>query len=120
MELLDRAQQWADHDPDGRTAAALSASVAAARGGDAAALEEVAAAMAGPLEFGTAGLRGRMGPGESRMNLAVVIRATSRARSTAPPASSSAATRATARWTSPWPPPGSPRPPGATSSNCPP
>ncbi|ERH28083.1 phospho-sugar mutase [Schaalia sp. HMT-877] len=76
MELLDRAQQWADHDPDGRTAAALSASVAAARGGDAAALEEVAAAMAGPLEFGTAGLRGRMGPGESRMNLAVVIRAT--------------------------------------------
>ena len=32
--------------------------------------------MRGPLEFGTAGLRGEIGPGESRMNLAVVIRAT--------------------------------------------
>ena len=32
--------------------------------------------MNGPLQFGTAGLRGEIGAGESRMNLAVVIRAT--------------------------------------------
>ena len=47
MELLDRAQQWADHDPDGRTAAALAASVAAARGGGAAALGGGGAARGG-------------------------------------------------------------------------
>lgn len=76
MELLDKAQHWAEHDPDERTAQALREAVAAARGGDSAALAELEAAMAGPLEFGTAGLRGRIGPGESRMNLAVVIRAT--------------------------------------------
>lgn len=76
MEILDVAQQWADHDPDGQTAQALVALIDAARAGDATALAEVSAAMAGPLEFGTAGLRGRVGPGESRMNLAVVIRAT--------------------------------------------
>ncbi|MDC4233661.1 phospho-sugar mutase [Actinomyces sp. B33] len=75
-ELLDRAQHWADHDPDERTRAALTASIEAARAGDSGALDEIRAAMAGPLEFGTAGLRGRIGPGESRMNLAVVIRAT--------------------------------------------
>lgn len=76
MELLDKAQQWAEHDPDERTAAALQQAVEAARVGDTQALAEVEAAMAGPLEFGTAGLRGQIGPGESRMNLAVVVRAT--------------------------------------------
>lgn len=30
--------------------------------------------MAGPLEFGTAGLRGELGAGQNRMNLAVVVR----------------------------------------------
>lgn len=74
--ILDSARQWALHDPDEKTSAALLASVKAAEAGDETALAEVRAAMAGPLEFGTAGLRGEIGPGESRMNLAVVIRAT--------------------------------------------
>ena len=76
MELLDKAQRWADHDPDPATASSLKADVEAARVGDEEALARVGAAMNGPLEFGTAGLRGVVGPGESRMNLAVVIRAT--------------------------------------------
>ena len=76
MELLDKAQSWADHDPDPATASSLKADIEAARGGDSEALARVGAAMNGPLEFGTAGLRGVVGPGESRMNLAVVIRAT--------------------------------------------
>lgn len=76
MELLELAQRWADHDPDPATASSLSADIEAARGGDEEALARVGAAMNGPLEFGTAGLRGVVGPGESRMNLAVVIRAT--------------------------------------------
>lgn len=76
MEILDRAQQWAQHDPDPATAAALTADIEAAQRGDEAARGRVRAAMNGPLQFGTAGLRGVVGPGESRMNLAVVIRAT--------------------------------------------
>ena len=76
MEICERAQLWADHDPDPTTASALRTDIDAARGGDTAALDRVRAAMNGPLEFGTAGLRGVVGPGESRMYLAVVIRAT--------------------------------------------
>lgn len=76
MELLERARQWASHDPDPATASALSADIEAAERGDEEAAARVGAAMNGPLQFGTAGLRGTVGPGESRMNLAVVIRAT--------------------------------------------
>ncbi len=74
--LLDSARDWAQHDPDPATSARLLDAVKAAEAGDEAAAAEICAAMAGPLEFGTAGLRGEIGPGESRMNLAVVIRAT--------------------------------------------
>ena len=76
MELLERARQWASHDPDPATASALSADIEATERGDEEAAARVSAAMNGPLQFGTAGLRGVVGPGESRMNLAVVIRAT--------------------------------------------
>ena len=76
MELLERARQWAGHDTDPATASALSADIEAAQRGDEEAAARVGAAMNGPLQFGTAGLRGTVGPGESRMNLAVVIRAT--------------------------------------------
>lgn len=75
-ELFSQARHWAEHDPDEHTRTALLDAVAAAEDGDGQALAEVRAAMSGPLEFGTAGLRGQIGPGESRMNLAVVIRAT--------------------------------------------
>lgn len=76
MDVFDRARRWADHDPDPATASSLKGDVEAARADDEEALARVRAAMNGPLEFGTAGLRGVVGPGESRMNLAVVIRAT--------------------------------------------
>ncbi|MEZ6183449.1 MAG: phospho-sugar mutase [Planctomycetota bacterium] len=66
--LLARAQAWRDADPDPETRAELDALLAA---GDEA---ELSARFAGPLEFGTAGLRGVIGAGESRMNRAVVIR----------------------------------------------
>ena len=73
--LIARASAWAQDDPDPTTAEALRALIARAESGDAAASAELADAFSGPLEFGTAGLRGRMGPGETRMNLAVVSRA---------------------------------------------
>jgi phosphomannomutase len=69
-DLLARASRWVQEDPDPETAAELGALI---ERGD---LKELADRMAGPLEFGTAGLRGVLGAGESRMNRAVVLRTT--------------------------------------------
>jgi len=69
-QLQARARAWAAGDPDSALAAELSALADTA---DAAELEDLVGAQ---LTFGTAGLRGRVGPGPNRMNRAVVIRAT--------------------------------------------
>ncbi len=74
--VLTEAEQWIAHDPDPATQGELRALVEAARAGDAGAEADLASRFAGPLTFGTAGLRGEVGAGESRMNLAVVARAT--------------------------------------------
>jgi phosphomannomutase len=74
-DLLDRAGAWLADDPDPDTRAELAAVLDAAAAGDATALADLADRFAGPLEFGTAGLRGRMGAGPHRMNRAVVLRA---------------------------------------------
>ncbi len=73
--LLDDARAWADADPDDDTRTELRELIASAEGGDAAALAELEDAFAGTLQFGTAGLRGKLGPGPNRMNLVVVARA---------------------------------------------
>ena len=71
LEMLRaRASDWAAGDPDPATAAELAAIAVTA---DAATLEELVGT---GLAFGTAGLRGRVGPGPNRMNRAVVIRTT--------------------------------------------
>ena len=74
-DLLERAERWHDHDPDPITRAELRALIDAARA-NVAAHAELAERFAGPLEFGTAGLRGLLGAGETRMNRAVVLRTT--------------------------------------------
>ncbi len=74
-ELLAAGRAWAADDPDPVTRAEVEHLCAAAESGDADAAIELADAMAGMLEFGTAGLRGRLGGGNNRMNRAVVIRA---------------------------------------------
>lgn len=68
--LVARARDWIAGDPDAVTRAELAALL---ESGDGAALVDHVGA---DLEFGTAGLRGLVGPGPNRMNRAVVLRAT--------------------------------------------
>ena len=75
MAMLDTARAWLAEDPDPATAAELSALIAKAEAGDIDAADELADAFDGTLQFGTAGLRGRLGPGSNRMNRVVVARA---------------------------------------------
>ena len=67
-QLLAEVQAWIADDPDPKTAAELTRLVAV---GDEATLNKY---FAGFLQFGTAGLRGPIGPGPSCMNRAVVGR----------------------------------------------
>ncbi|MEI6251927.1 MAG: phospho-sugar mutase [Mycobacteriaceae bacterium] len=73
--LLQTARAWLADDPDPATAAELSALISKTDAGDADAAAELADAFDGTLQFGTAGLRGRLGPGSNRMNRIVVARA---------------------------------------------
>lgn len=73
--LLDTARRWLAEDPDPATAAELSVLIGRAEDGEADAVDELTDAFDGTLQFGTAGLRGRLGPGSNRMNRVVVARA---------------------------------------------
>ena len=75
MTLLDTARVWLAEDPDPATAAELEALIAKTEAGDTDAADELTDAFDGTLQFGTAGLRGRLGPGSNRMNRVVVARA---------------------------------------------
>ena len=68
-ELVRRALEWAAADCDPHTA---QLAVAMAKRGDA---EELADHFLHQLEFGTAGLRAKVGPGPARMNAATVRKA---------------------------------------------
>lgn len=66
---------WAAQDPDAHTKEQLESAIAAAEAGVAGAQASLAEWFGGRLEFGTAGLRGELGPGPNRMNRVLVSQA---------------------------------------------
>ena len=75
MTARDAARSWLAVDPDPDTRAELEELLRSADSGDPKASEAIEDAFSGPLTFGTAGLRGRMGAGPNRMNRLVVTQA---------------------------------------------
>lgn len=75
MELFTVAQHWLDQDPDAETRAELEQLIAAAKVGDEKAKAELASRFDGRLQFGTAGLRGRLQAGSMGMNRVLVAQA---------------------------------------------
>jgi phosphomannomutase len=73
--LRVKVRDWLAEDPDPVTVAELTDLLSRAESGDGNAAAELADAFDGTLQFGTAGLRGRLGPGSNRMNRVVVSRA---------------------------------------------
>lgn len=70
--LIEEARAWLADDPNPATQRELQELLDAAEAGEAGAAEQLRDCFSGLLQFGTAGLRGRMGPGPSRMNTSVV------------------------------------------------
>jgi phosphomannomutase len=74
--VLSRVERFLEGELDDFDRRELELLLERARGGDGAAVRDLESRFAGPLEFGTAGIRGILGAGESRMNRSLVLRVT--------------------------------------------
>jgi phosphomannomutase len=72
VDLARAIAGWTEQDPDPQTRQQLDRLLAAANSGDARAMAELVDAFVSRLQFGTAGLRGALGPGPNRMNRVLV------------------------------------------------
>lgn len=68
--LVEMARAWVSADPESATAAQLAAWI------DSRDINALRECFEAPMQFGTAGLRGTVGPGPAHMNLAMIRRAT--------------------------------------------
>lgn len=68
FDVREQAERWLAQDPDPQTRRELARLIET---GD----DELADCFSGRLQFGTAGLRGKLGPGPNRMNRVVVMQA---------------------------------------------
>ena len=75
MNVIDVARAWRDQDPDDETRAELDHLIADAEADSTPALNELHDRFDTRLEFGTAGLRGRIEAGSNRMNRVLVAQA---------------------------------------------
>ena len=75
MSVIETARAWRDQDPDDETRTELDELLADAEGGSAAALAQLHDRFDTRLQFGTAGLRGRIEAGSNRMNRVLVAQA---------------------------------------------
>lgn len=73
--IFTTAQNWLAQDPDSETRAELEQLINAAQAGDEKALAELNVRFADRLQFGTAGLRGRLQAGSMGMNRVLVAQA---------------------------------------------
>jgi len=71
-DLARAIASWTEQDPDPQTRQQVDDLRTAADSGDARAVAELSDAFSSRLQFGTAGLRGALGPGPNRMNRVIV------------------------------------------------
>ena len=74
--VIPRVERFLEEEVDDSDRRELENLLERSRGGDIAAVRDIESRFSGPLLFGTAGLRGILGAGESRMNRSLVLRVT--------------------------------------------